>query len=135
MSARDDYQIVFTDPTYKGRAEVERALDEINRLRRWKAEASDVLGGLEAEWRSVGKPGELGETMAGGMAGEISRLRAEIARLGTLAGQLATSSDWWENAAVELASTLLDEGYKIDLTEQVMARHTADPADDDGDDA
>ena len=125
-------------------------LDEIDRLRHWKAEANAVIEQWEAAWEAAGRPGELGRPKSEGLTAEIHRLRDEIAiwkekapvivgdlraeneRLGNLAGLLATSSNWWENAAVGLASTLMNEGYQLDLAEQVMARHTADPADDEG---
>ena len=44
--------------------EARRAADEIERLRAWKAEATEVIGQWEQVWDSLGRPGRLGESKA-----------------------------------------------------------------------
>lgn len=53
-------------------------VDEIHRLRRWKAEAVGVLDDHWAAWDAAGRPGQLGQSIAQGMADEIARLRALV---------------------------------------------------------
>lgn len=57
------------------------AADEIERLRRWKAEAIAVIENWEAVWEASGKPGVLGQSKSLGLLGELGRLRDEIERL------------------------------------------------------
>ena len=47
--------------------------DEIEELRRWKAEAIEVIGAWEDVWHALGQPGELGESKA------IAALRTVLA--------------------------------------------------------
>lgn len=41
-----------------------QALDEIDRLRRWKAEAEEVLAEWDEVWEEAGRPGPLGGSKA-----------------------------------------------------------------------
>ena len=52
---------------------------ELERLRRWKAEASVVLDGWEGVWMIAGQPGRLGASKAQAVAHEIERLREQNA--------------------------------------------------------
>lgn len=51
--------------------------DELARLRRWKAEALEVLGQWQTAWHAAGQPGGLGESISLATAREIERLRFE----------------------------------------------------------
>lgn len=53
------------------------ALDEIERLRRWKTEATVALEEVQSEWEAAGKPGVLGQSHVRGMATQIEMLRNE----------------------------------------------------------
>lgn len=73
MSAREDYAKLNANtsgPRHQGQTscEAQAALDEIDRLRRWKAEALIVLDEWEATWRTAGSPGRLGESKANAIA-------------------------------------------------------------------
>lgn len=68
---------------------ISEAADEIERLRRWKAEAITVIEGWEAVWEAAGKPGVLGQSKSLGLLGELGRLDDEIERLRALADELA----------------------------------------------
>ena len=60
---------------------LERAADEIERLRRWKDEAMIVLSDWDVVWdEAAGRPGPIGGSKATSVAREIERLRAELAR-------------------------------------------------------
>jgi hypothetical protein len=82
VTARDDYPAVAVlADAAEGRdrtPEAVRMFHEIERLRRWKAEASEVL----ARWDTVAErfdlSGHLGEFMADAVADEIDRLRREV---------------------------------------------------------
>ena len=52
---------------------------EIQRLKRWKAEALQVLNQWDEAWQAAGCPGQLGESIPMATAAEISRLRATLA--------------------------------------------------------
>ena len=54
------------------------AITEIEQLRRWKAEAMEVLAGWDAVWRDAGSPGELGQYRSTAVGQEIRRLRREV---------------------------------------------------------
>lgn len=106
-------------------------LDEIERLRRWKAEASTVL--TEWDWLAEQLVHELDfDETIGRRKSDI--VAEEVARLRALAGQLATSSHWWEEAAVGLAVELLSfpdddiDDDALDVAHEVLQR-----AHDDGD--
>lgn len=51
---------------------------ELAQLRRWKAEAIDVIAQWETAWEAAGRPGRLGESKAAATAREIKRLRFEV---------------------------------------------------------
>lgn len=68
MSAEDDYPYM-TEQAHLARrmqlqasppVEMSKALDEIDNLRRWKAEATEVILGWERVWEACGSPGPLG---------------------------------------------------------------------------
>ena len=66
---------------------------------------------------------------------EVGAALAEIDRLRALAGQLATSSHWWESAAVRLAVELLSfPGEDIDPDAVTVAYEVLQRAHDDGED-
>ena len=54
------------------------AADEVERLRRWKAEAMTVLADWEAVYEAAGKPGPLGVSKARAVLAEVERLRAGL---------------------------------------------------------
>ena len=56
-------------------------VEEIERLRRWKSEATVVMAEMEKAWGDVGMPGELGQSHAIAMRDEIKRLRLEVSFL------------------------------------------------------
>lgn len=65
------------------------AADEIERLRRWKAEATAVIEEWEAVWESAGKPSLLGQSKPIGLMAELGRLADEIERLRSVLVALA----------------------------------------------
>ena len=67
--------------TYNGWPLLIDAADEIERLRRWRAEAITVIGDWEAVWEAAGRPGVLGQSKSLGLLGELGRLDDEIERL------------------------------------------------------
>lgn len=64
------------------------AADEIERLRRWKTDATYVLDAWQEAWESAGISGSLGATKSEAMLDEITRLRAEVTQL------TAESEEW-----------------------------------------
>jgi hypothetical protein len=60
-------------------AVMDEAAAEIERLRRWKAEAIGVLEGWNTVWEAAGRPGRLGDSQFIAVAAEFERLRAELA--------------------------------------------------------
>ena len=54
------------------------AADEIERLRRWKTNATYVLDAWQEAWELAGCPSNLGATKSEAMLDEITRLRAEV---------------------------------------------------------
>ncbi len=68
MSARDDYLANFeTDSLLTIAGQFDNALDEIDRLRRWKSEAECVIEEWDQLWEEAGCPGQLGQTKAAGL--------------------------------------------------------------------
>jgi len=59
--------------------EAHELVREIQRLKRWKAEALQVLNQWDEAWQAAGCPGQLGESIPMATAAEISRLRATLA--------------------------------------------------------
>jgi len=55
------------------------ALDEVARLRQWKAEADEVLAAWEGVWMIAGQPWRRGETQAQAVAREVQHLRSQNA--------------------------------------------------------
>lgn len=49
---------------------------EIESLRRWKAEAMEVLSGWERVWEALGRPGPLGEFKSASSLRAVERLMA-----------------------------------------------------------
>ena len=60
----DRTQRIYSDLGELVQAEPEWATAEIERLRSWKAEATEVLGSWEEVWEALGRPGRLGESKA-----------------------------------------------------------------------
>lgn len=56
-------------------ADLADAADEIERLRRWKAEATAALEGWDAVWRAAGCPGPLGGIQSDNVVAWIDDLR------------------------------------------------------------
>lgn len=54
------------------------AAAEIERLRRWKDEATAVITQWDDAWEAAGSPGRLGQSKAAAMAHEIAVLRAAL---------------------------------------------------------
>jgi hypothetical protein len=77
MSARDDWPATndITGDPY------EQMCDEIDRLRRWKAEAMQVLDHWETVWETAGRPGPLGYSKAAAIQALIADLQIENASL------------------------------------------------------
>lgn len=55
-------------------------LDEIEALRRWKAEATHVLSQWDDVWQAAGSPGPLGTSNAAAVRGVLDRLREKAER-------------------------------------------------------
>ena len=60
-------------------AEAHDLVREIQRLKRWKAEALHVLSQWDEAWQAAGCPGQLGESIPLATTAEIERLRATVA--------------------------------------------------------
>ena len=54
------------------------AADEIDRLRRWKREATEVIERWDKVFDALGRPGRLGELKSVAAKSEVERLRAEV---------------------------------------------------------
>lgn len=72
MTAKSDYPDLdvlsrFTGTPMALRGEMIRALEELERLRRWKSEAECVLEEWNQLWQDAGCPGKLGDTQAAGL--------------------------------------------------------------------
>ena len=69
-----------TEPTPEAVADMDRLREEVERLRRWKMEASEVILGLQDLGKALGVP--LGRSITGPLAAEIAgelRVRTEKA--------------------------------------------------------
>jgi hypothetical protein len=92
MSARDDYpqSAAYAERLPATRArETHDMLNELDRLRRWRAEAECVIEEWDTVWEEAGCPGRLGGTRAAGMRALVltlqdhrARLREELAKHG-----------------------------------------------------
>lgn len=82
MSARDDYPYIShhsnTAGTNSDRQQCDEILNEIDRLRRWKAEAIEVLQHWDAVAERFDLSGHLGEFTADAVGKEIDRLRQRL---------------------------------------------------------
>ena len=74
------------------RTDIPRLLDalqaeriEVERLRRWKAEALQVLAGWETVWEALGMPGDLGQQKSSAALAEVKRLRLNLASVSQVA--------------------------------------------------
>jgi predicted nuclease with TOPRIM domain len=54
-------------------------IDELEKLLKWKKEATAVMEEVQAEWEAAGKPGVMGQSHARNMATQIEMLRDESA--------------------------------------------------------
>lgn len=103
-----------------------KALDELDRLRRWKAEAVEVLASWEQTWEAAGMPGTLGMSKAEAVRAEVERLRRQLdaadrqieARTGETAGErlLKARADLAEAKLAgirSLVSLVLPDGEKV----------------------
>lgn len=80
----------FPDPTScHGCLRLFDAADEIERLQRWKAEATAVIEDWEAVWEAAGSPGSLGDYKPLALAVELGRLDDEIEQFRQLGDTLA----------------------------------------------
>lgn len=84
MSARDDYPADGALPP--GVCELdsqlyEDAMDEIDRLRRWRSEALDVLDEWDLVYDECGAPGPLGASKARAVLAYVRGLHSEVADL------------------------------------------------------
>lgn len=78
MSARDDYIYLAEMAAHPGpHPETVKALDEIDRLRRWKAEALEVLSHWDAVVERFDLSSHLGEFTADGVLQEIELLQRD----------------------------------------------------------
>lgn len=89
-----------------------KAADEIEELRRWKAEAMQVHAKWEETWVAAGRPGRLGASKAESVRDEIERLRGEgeweyyaTARKGYVAGEPRVH----ERGAIQAYEEALDQ--------------------------
>ena len=60
-------------------------LAEVDRLRRWKSGATEVLAEWENVWAAADEPGRLGESKAKATAAEVDRLLAQVKAVRQLA--------------------------------------------------
>lgn len=89
MTVQDDYPLMARTggqcdapclhATCRRRREMADALDEVARLRQWKAEADEVLAAWEGVWMIAGQPWRRGETQAQAVAREVQHLRSQNA--------------------------------------------------------
>jgi hypothetical protein len=87
VSAGDDYRLLEAQARIADKAptslpgECARALRELDQLRRWKAEATEVLARWDEAWVAAGKPGPLGSMKSACLRAEVERLLDHRARL------------------------------------------------------
>lgn len=105
------------------RNEWDGLLDEVERLRRWKAEAISLFDGLQDLGRALGLP--LGTLITGpdaveaavGLSGEVARLRAKVARVEALASEWEGDSLGTDRlCAADLRAALADESAQDGLS-------------------
>ena len=99
--------------------EARALLDEVDRLRAWKAEAIAVLAEWEETWQALGRPGLVGASKASGVLGEVVRLRAEVATSEDARGSALRSMDRWREQARNASA-------RADRAEAALARVTDD---------
>lgn len=85
---------------------------ELENLRRWKAEAIEVLGMWESVWKAAGGPGRLGDSKADSTAAYIIHIAGELRDLGAsyaiAVSELAEFKQWASDAC-ELLHEILGE--------------------------
>jgi hypothetical protein len=84
--------------------------DEIERLRKWKAEATAVLAAWDSVWEAAGRPGRLGSSKPEQTADEIARLRTagqalydvldQMWKCGLRRDDVALAMDIWDGIPV-----------------------------------
>lgn len=67
---------------------------ELEQLRRWKAEAAEVLTRWEDVWQALGRPGPLGRPKSEGVLAEVTRLREVLAAVASLELKLNGDPDY-----------------------------------------
>ena len=88
MSAADDHPYMARQATFADKApnslggECDRALKELDRLRRWKAEATEVINGWDELYEACQIEGTLGMSKSHNLAAYIGYLEGELARKG-----------------------------------------------------
>jgi hypothetical protein len=88
----------------------DEAAAEIDRLRRWKAEATAVIERWDALWELLGRPGRLGEFQQTGVHDEFMRLRAQVERIRAAVNDPVTDAEiaaWGAQCAADLARPIL----------------------------
>lgn len=121
----------FPDPTYCGGClRLTDAADEIERLRRWQAEATAVI----RQWETLVTlsddtltPHWLGRPKPDLVAAHIATLTAEIERLWAEVGRL---TDELQQVASEIALAEAPSLVVIDSVSELMSLHELDPKSD-----
>ena len=114
------------------RNEWDGLLDEVERLRRWKAEALPVIGGLQTLGRALGlRPGTsitgaAAAEVAGDLRAEVEVLRAKVAEVERLASGMAREADTLDQAE------MWDEAGQVRHYAYVLRAALADQSAQDG---
>lgn len=98
---------------------------EESRLRRWKAEAMEVLGDWDKVFEALGSPGQIGASKAASALAAVQRLTA--ASEGQPLYVVRGSDDSCCSSPVSLAEAVLEAGH-LDLTERACGPHGIFPA-------
>lgn len=93
----------------RSRLDVDDLLAEVDRLLRWKSEATEVLNAWEKVWVAAGEPGRPGESKAKATAAEVDRLRdrlrAQVTAVESLAEKIEATADQDEEAAASIGTS------------------------------
>jgi chromosome segregation ATPase len=94
--------------------DISNAEDEIERLERWKTDATYVINAWEEAWESAAVPDNLGATKSEAMLDEITRLRAEVKRLGVENDQCVRTLNQYMEAVQQMVTLLAEKDAKIE---------------------
>jgi chromosome segregation ATPase len=110
----DDQVTELEDEIESLEAENFRLETEIERLERWKTDATYVINAWEEAWESAAVPDNLGATKSEAMLDEITRLRAEVKRLGVENDQCVRTLNQYMEAVQQMVTLLAEKDAKIE---------------------